>query len=105
MTVKPVCDCAWVREMTVGQLLDLIGQHEPQVSDLGDHTDALPTAHGFQEYWGSLAGLGLGLSCSGAGKQCEHRRGKDNAAHCLPQPLLTLLYTFSIFSPFVANLE
>ena len=22
--------------------------------DLGDHTAALPTAHGFQEYWGSL---------------------------------------------------
>ena len=21
---------------------------------LGDHTDALPTAHGFQEYWGYL---------------------------------------------------
>src|SRR5258705_2794607 len=21
---------------------------------LGDHTDALPTAHGFQEYWGNL---------------------------------------------------
>jgi hypothetical protein len=33
MTVKPVCDYAWVRETTIGQLLDLIGQHGQRVSE------------------------------------------------------------------------
>jgi arylsulfatase len=29
---------------------------------LGDHTDALPTAHGFQEFWGYLYHLMNGVS-------------------------------------------
>src|SRR5512133_2105210 len=28
--------------------------HRGLANHLGDHTDALPTAHGFQEYWGYL---------------------------------------------------
>ena len=30
MTVKPVCDYAWVREMTIGQLLDLLDPPYPR---------------------------------------------------------------------------
>ena len=32
----------------------VLERHDGMEHHLGDHTDALPTAHGFQEFWGYL---------------------------------------------------
>jgi arylsulfatase A-like enzyme len=40
---------------------------------LGDHTDALPTAHGFQEFWGYF----VSPRCDARGKLSRHQQDAD----------------------------
>ena len=45
---------------------------------LGDHADSLPTAHGFQEYWGYLYHLDAMQAVSFP----RHLQGPEHAGHC-----------------------
>ena len=45
---------------------------------LGDHTAALPTAHGFQEYWGYL----YHLDAMERSELPRHQQDPDRARHC-----------------------
>ena len=45
---------------------------------LGDHTAALPTAHGFQEYWG----LSLSPRCDAAGELPRYQQDAARAKRC-----------------------